>query len=125
MYNRNSKLKNFVKTAYNKVRSSKLPKFSHKNSPKKFTQHQHSVLCMLKKRLRMPYRDLIDVLEEMPEICRILELKQIPHYTTIQKFFQRIDEKEFLLLIEVYCVILLVLMLQDFIDILLNIMIML
>jgi IS5 family transposase len=60
-------------------------------------------ICLIKKRLKnMPYRDLIEMLSEMPEICKILGLKEIPHYTTIQKFFQRFDEKEFLLLIEVY-----------------------
>jgi hypothetical protein len=69
-----------VKTTYNKVKSSKMPKFSHKNSPKKYTQHQHATLCMLKKRMKnIPYRDLVEFLAEMPEICKILGLKEILH----------------------------------------------
>lgn len=103
MNNRETKFKNFVRVSYNKVRGSKIPKFSHKNSPKKFTQYQHMTVCLIKKRLKnMPYRDLTEILSEMPQVCKILGLKEIPHYTTIQKFFQRFDEKEFLLLIEVY-----------------------
>ena len=50
----------------------------------------------------MPYRDLVEIMAEMPFICEILGLREIPQYTTIQKFFQRFDEKEFLLLIEIY-----------------------
>ena len=46
-----SKLKKFVVKAYNKVKQA-LPAYSHKNSPKKYTQHQHVVMLMLKKRFK-------------------------------------------------------------------------
>jgi len=96
-----SKLKKFVVKAYNKVKQA-LPAYSHKNSPKKYTQHQHVVMLMLKKRFKASYRDIIDYLSEMREIIYAIGLKDVPHYTTLQKFFKRITEPNLLSLIEVY-----------------------
>lgn len=96
-----SPLKKFVVKAYNKVKQA-LPAYSHKNSPKKYTQHQHAVMLMLKKKFKSTYRDIVDYISEMPEIRSIIGLNTIPHYTTIQKFFQRVDELKLLSLIEVY-----------------------
>ena len=94
-------LKRFVVKAYNKVRQS-LPDYSHKNSPKKFTQPQHAVVLMLKKKFKATYRDVVDYLSEMPDIRHVMGLTDTPHYTTIQKFFQRIGEFNLLSLIEAY-----------------------
>lgn len=96
-----SQLKKFVVKAFNKVRQA-LPDYSHKNSPKKFTQPQHAVLLMLKKKFKATYRDVIDYLSEMGEIQKAIGLSDAPHYTTIQKFFQRIGELNLLSLIEAY-----------------------
>lgn len=96
-----SQLKKFVIKAYNKAKQA-LPDYSHKNSPKKFTQPQHAVLLMVKKRFKAAYRDVIDYLSEMPDIREAIGLNDVPHYTTIQKFFKRIDEFILLSLIEVY-----------------------
>jgi hypothetical protein len=96
-----SHIKKFVVRAYNKVKQA-LPDYSHKNSPKKYTQHQHAVVLMLKKKFKTTYRDVVDYLSEMPEICSFIGLNSIPHYTTAQKFFQRIGELRLLSLIDVY-----------------------
>jgi len=84
-----SQLKRFVVKSCNKAKEA-LPDYSHKNSPKKFTQPQHAVVLMLKKKFKTTYRDVIDYLSEMQDIRHAVGLTDIPHYTTIQKFFSRI-----------------------------------
>jgi len=96
-----SQLKKFVVKAFNKARQA-LPDYSHKNSPKKFTQHQHAVILMPKKKFKTTYRDVTDYLSEMADIQKTIGLSGAPHYTTIQKFFRRISEFNLLSLIEAY-----------------------
>jgi IS5 family transposase len=43
------------------------------------------------KYLKCRFRDIIDILKEMPGIRRILCLKKLPHFTTINKFLKRIS----------------------------------
>jgi len=40
--------------------------------------------------MKTNYRDIIELLELMPEIREIISLNQLPHFTTINKFFLRI-----------------------------------
>lgn len=96
-----SQLKKFVVKAFNKARQA-LPDYSHRNSPKKFTQPQHAVILMLKKKFKTTYRDIVDYLSEMHDIRQLIGLTSVPHYTTIQKFFQRLSELNLLSLIKVY-----------------------
>jgi IS5 family transposase len=49
------------------------------------------VLYCLKIKLGVTYRELIDWLEEMPRLRESLGLKQLPHFTTLQKAFQRLS----------------------------------
>ena len=42
------------------------------------------------KYMKTNYRGIIDLLELMPEIKETLSLNQLPHFTTINKFFLRI-----------------------------------
>ncbi|MEM7825175.1 MAG: transposase [Candidatus Aenigmatarchaeota archaeon] len=96
-----SQLKKFVIKALNKAKQA-LQDYSHRNSPKKFTQPQHAVILMLKKKFKATYRDVVDYINEMPDVQKAMGLTTIPHYTTIQKFFQRIGELNLLSLIELY-----------------------
>ena len=63
--------------------------YSNKFSKRRYTQRQHTVMLMLKKRLRCSYRELIQLFELMPELAKILGLTELPHFTTLQKFFAR------------------------------------
>jgi hypothetical protein len=72
------------------LKHARIPKFSSKYSPKKYTQHQHTVILILKKYFKSTYRDVTDILEEMPRIRELIDLITVPHFTTIQKFFDRI-----------------------------------
>jgi hypothetical protein len=67
-----------------------LPAYSHRYSPKKFTQHQLFALLVLKVHQKKDYRGLVALLEDMPELVKELALKAVPHYTTIQKASERL-----------------------------------
>ena len=66
-----------------------LPAYSCENSKQTYTQHQLMALLCLMKRLRLRYREIIEVIELMPKLQELIGLKEIPHFTTLQKFFKR------------------------------------
>ena len=72
------------------VAQATLPAFSHPNSPHKFTQHQLFALLVLKMHQQQDYRGVVALLEDMPELLEQLELKVIPHFTTLQKASERL-----------------------------------
>ena len=67
--------------------------YSSKFSPHTYTQPQLAVLYCLKLKLGTSYRDLSDWLQEMPRLQEALGLQRLPHYTTIQKAFERMGMK--------------------------------
>ncbi len=73
--------------------------YSSKFSKRTYTQHQHVVLNCLKIRFNEDYRDMEDMLTEMPRIQKELNLSSVPHFTTLQKAFQRLKSRVFNLLI--------------------------
>lgn len=72
------------------VRSSRIPPYSCKYSRRTYTQHQHLVLILFKEVLHTDYRSTIDLIELMGGLRELLGLEQVPHFTTLQKFLQRI-----------------------------------
>jgi len=72
-----------------RVAKMSLPEHSCEKSKHTYTQYQLMALICLMKRLRMDYRLFTSIVQLMPEICLILGLKNIPHYTALQKFFKR------------------------------------
>ena len=69
--------------------------YSNKFSKRKFTQRQHLVILMLKERLQKTYREIVQLLELMPELLKLLGLREVPHFTTLQKFFARFPHRIF------------------------------
>jgi hypothetical protein len=67
-----------------------LPEHAHRYSPKKFTQHQLFACLVLKNFLRTDYRGLSAHLADHPSLLAILNLKQVPHFTTFQKASRRL-----------------------------------
>jgi hypothetical protein len=47
------------------------------------------------KRLRFTYREVVEVVALMPEVKGILGLERLPHFTTLQKFFNRVRSAVF------------------------------
>ena len=67
-----------------------LAKYSHKFSPKKFTQPQLFACLVLKEFLRLDYRKLAGLLRDVPELGATIELKSVPHFTAFQKAADRL-----------------------------------
>ena len=73
-----------------RVAQKTLPPYSHKYSPKKFTQHQLFASLVLKAFLRTDYRGLAAAMQDSQQWCRDIELEKVPHYTTFQKAARRL-----------------------------------
>lgn len=63
--------------------------YAHPKSPKLFTQPQLMACLMLKTYHRATYRMICEMLGNSPPLCEALGLRQVPHYTTLQKFAAR------------------------------------
>ncbi len=85
-----SQLLQFTQTCLELAREH-VPAYSSQFSKRIFTQPQLIVLYCLKLKLRVSYRELIDWLSEMPRIQQALGLKRLPHFTTVQKAFARLE----------------------------------
>ncbi len=70
-----------------------LPQYSHLKSPKKFTQHQLIACLVLKEFFRTDYRGIMEILTDSSDFREVLELEEVPHYTTLQKAAQRFTDK--------------------------------
>lgn len=67
-----------------------LRRYSHKYSPKKFTQPQLFACLALKVFLKADYRSVVVLLEEWSDLRAALELSGVPHWTTLQKACRRL-----------------------------------
>lgn len=85
--NKDSRYKRFVETAFREVKRVLRP-YSDRFSKKTYTQHQHAVAILLMKYENKTYRDIADLIKELLLYFRFDE--SIPHFTTLQKFFDRI-----------------------------------
>ena len=62
-----------------------LPFYTHPNSPKVFTQHQLFACLVLKNFWKTDYRGVVAQLADHPQLCEVLRLTRVPHFTTLQK----------------------------------------
>jgi hypothetical protein len=67
-----------------------LPAYAHKYSPKVFTQHQLFACLVLKNFLKTDYRGIVAHLADHPTLVEAMELKRVPHFTTLQKAARRL-----------------------------------
>jgi hypothetical protein len=67
-----------------------LPEYASKYSPKKFTQHQLFAILVLKIFWKTDYRGIVTMLSDLPELGKTIGLKQVPHFTTLQKAEKRL-----------------------------------
>lgn len=72
------------------ARESSLPLYANQYSPKKFTQHQLFAILVLKEFLRCDYRKIAALLSDCPDLCSVIGLTVVPHYTTLQKAARRL-----------------------------------
>jgi hypothetical protein len=64
--------------------------YSHKYSPKKFTQHQLFACLVLKEFEKKDYRGAAQLLIDCSDLRDAIGLEHVPHYTTLQKASQRL-----------------------------------
>ena len=67
---------------------------SSKYSPQKFTQSQLLTCLILRAYLKTTYRGLIEFLEASSELRKVLQLKRLPHYSTLKYFVDRSNVAE-------------------------------
>jgi hypothetical protein len=66
-----------------------VPLYSSKFSRKDYTIHQHLLCLCIKEIQRQSYRDFAEFLDDFNGPQEDLGLKQVPHFTTLQKFLMR------------------------------------
>jgi hypothetical protein len=67
-----------------------LPDYSHRFSPKTYTQSQLFACLVLKEFLHLDYRKLAALLEDLGELAAVIDLARVPHFTTFQKAATRL-----------------------------------
>ncbi len=79
-----------------KVSKRAFPKpYSHAKSPHKYTQAQLAACMVLKTILRCDYRRIVELLEIMPAIRKILGIQSVCHHTTLYYFARnRLTDKK-------------------------------
>ena len=85
----------FVELSSGLIRDSRIPRFSSKFSKKTYTQHQLLILLLLKEYLSEDYRDTVELTKIMESLRVKIHLDEVPHFTTINKFCQRIRSSKF------------------------------
>ncbi|MFA4848331.1 MAG: IS5 family transposase [Methanoregula sp.] len=85
----------FVELSSGLIRDSRIPLFSAKFSRKTYTLHQLLILLLLKGYPSEDYRDMVELTEIMDSLREKIHLYEIPHFTTIHKFCQRIRSTTF------------------------------
>jgi hypothetical protein len=85
----------FVELSSGLIRDARIPLFSSKFSKRTYTQHQLLTLLLLKEYLSEDYRDTVELIEIMESLREKIHLDDVPHFTTIHKFCQRIRTSTF------------------------------
>ena len=73
-----------------KIAKSSFAAHHHRNSPKKFTQHQLFACLVLNDFFMTDYRGLVEHLADCDPLADSIELICIPHYTMFQKAARRL-----------------------------------
>jgi hypothetical protein len=81
----------FVEISLGLIRNSRIPLYSSKFSKKIYTEHQLLTLLLLKEYLAEDYRNTVELTEIMDSLREKINLDEVPHFTTIHKFSQRIN----------------------------------
>ena len=69
-----------------------LPAFSATHSPRKFTQHQLFAIATLRQFFRVDYRGIAALLADSSDLCEVLGLRCVPHYSTVAYAEKRLSQ---------------------------------
>ncbi|MEM6328827.1 MAG: transposase [Planctomycetota bacterium] len=67
-----------------------LPAYSHRCSPKKFTQHQLFACLVLKDFYNLSYRATAAMLVDCSDLREAVRLERVPHFSTLEKAAKRL-----------------------------------
>ena len=70
-----------------------LPAYSSRRSRKDFTCAQLFAILVLRQFLKTDYRGMEQMLADFSDLQRVLQLKKVPHFTTLQKAEARLLKK--------------------------------
>ncbi len=69
-----------------------VPFYLHPKSKHIFSVHQHIIMLVLRQYESKRYESFVEWLEVTTEIIQMLDLKEIPHFTTLQKAAARLND---------------------------------
>lgn len=82
----------FVKEILAALKREHVRRFPHKHDPKKIGVWANTCLLALKALENKSYRFIVELVSVMPEILKLLELENAPHFTTLQKAAARLGD---------------------------------
>ena len=96
---RERKLVRVVRRQKKVLRRARYPLRPSKYSNHVYDDHQHLIMLVLRQYVHMPYRDFCDLMAVCTLLLEELELDEVPHFTTLQKFSARTDTRRLELLL--------------------------
>ena len=75
------------------VAKASLEAYSNKYSPRRYTQHQLFTILVLRQFFKTDYRGIEQMLHDFTDLRRVLNLKQVPDHSTLQKAEARLLKK--------------------------------
>ena len=75
------------------VAQSALAPYSSPRSRHDFTQAQLFSILVLREFFKTDYRGMVQLLEDFGDLRRVLGLKKVPHFTTLQEAPQRLEKR--------------------------------
>jgi argininosuccinate lyase len=76
-----------------KIAKKALTPYSAKRSRHDFTQAQLFAILILRQFFQTDYRGIVQLLEDLTDLKKVLGLTKVPHFTTLQKAQQRLVKK--------------------------------
>ena len=67
--------------------------YSSKYSPRRYTQHQIFAILILRQFLKTDYRGITQILNDWSDLRQALDIKKIPHYSTLCYAEQKLLKK--------------------------------
>ena len=67
-----------------------LADYSHRYSPRTYTQPQLFACLAVKTFFKTDYRGIAVILADMPSLCQAIGLQRVPHFTTLQKVSRKL-----------------------------------
>jgi hypothetical protein len=75
------------------IASRAMPAYASKFSKKDFTQHQLLAMLCLKQFFKTDDRGMVELLNDLPDLRRVLGIGKVPHFTTLFHAQQRLGKK--------------------------------